>query len=94
MITLISLEPSVTVQSYYDIIHSIPCAVHYIPVTYSMMGSLYLSVPVTFITHHPAPLFSSNHVVLFFGMSLEVLFLYAWKRPNQRWKSQKSSLPE
>ena len=47
------LLPSVTMQSYGNIIDNIPCAALFIPVTYLIAGSLCLLIPFTYLTHPP-----------------------------------------
>ena len=49
MISLVS----VTIHSYYCIINPTFCAVHYIPVTYSITGTLHFLISCTFL---PIPL--------------------------------------
>lgn len=38
-----------------DMINCIPCAVHYVPVTYFVSGALYFLLSVPFSPHSPIP---------------------------------------
>ena len=61
-------------QNYYSIIDCIPYAVHYIPMTYFITGSLYCLILYTCFAKHPTHLLSGNHqFVLCICKSVSVL---------------------